>query len=350
MALSLAHGNCNEEMISIELKYMLITIQQQFHLTYDSRIVSAACPDKFLTADCPGGKLEFRGSKTDSNNNQMWKFTDEGTISSVECVELQLSVKKTTHATLESFFFALVNPSTKMAMDVGQTCQNGTNITLQEAVPGLKSQQFFTRPLGQQGIGIVSLACPSYVIAENPFEPSGDPCNHSNIQLRSQFDEHVSVNCVHTGADITENGARINFEGTVAKCELRCVWLDGCNGFTRFTINGTMKKMKCTFHGGLVSLDTQTARWGNCYVRVQHPTQLALHEPFIASQNCPDKVIDVVTTVGGMSASCWSTIGSSQPHNGRGQIPEMEYEISKKQYIGWSILLCEQREWTCSYH
>ena len=52
-------SNCTANDTSIELKDHVSTIRQQFQLTYDQRIVSAACPGKVLTANCDEGTLVF---------------------------------------------------------------------------------------------------------------------------------------------------------------------------------------------------------------------------------------------------------------------------------------------------
>jgi hypothetical protein len=152
--------DCAANEIPIEYQSSTNSTRQQFQLSYNHQLVSAACPSKTLVADCARKRLAFR----DRSNNVMtnadtWSLNEDGSITNVNCSDLKVSSIKDSINVLTSNYFTLVNPTTGLVMgieDESRGCVDGMNITLQNAAIGNPYQLFYMR-----GGEIVSLACPN---------------------------------------------------------------------------------------------------------------------------------------------------------------------------------------------
>jgi hypothetical protein len=88
-----------------------------------------------------------------------------------------------------SYYFAILNPSTNLAIGVDGDCANGANLVLQAFVDGSPHQNFQVLER-QQGAEIVSIMCPNLAIGF-----TADDCAHgTQITLVNSPGVHWTVN------------------------------------------------------------------------------------------------------------------------------------------------------------
>ena len=138
--------------------------RSQFLLSYGNRLVSAACPEKVLTANCNTGLMVLKDPTFPSEPQQEWKLNDDGRIANSYCPSLSVAAIQESAQTLDSFYFSLANPTTSMVMGVAEEdCTDGSVVTLQKAVPGSPAQQFYSRD--DIPGAIISLKCPNMALS-----------------------------------------------------------------------------------------------------------------------------------------------------------------------------------------
>ena len=148
------------------------SLRQEFQFTYDGRLINLACPQYALTAESNSGELKAMAPYSEESNpqRQQWTF-DNGMIGNVQYPELKISAA-TGDSSFSSYYFAIVNPSTNLAIGVNGDCENGAELVLQAFVEGSPRQNFqaLERP---QGAEIVSIMCPNLAIGF-----TADDCAH----------------------------------------------------------------------------------------------------------------------------------------------------------------------------
>eukprot|EP00956_Cyclotella_meneghiniana_P044196 scaffold306411_cov139-Cyclotella_meneghiniana.AAC.1 len=94
---------------------------------------------------------------------QRWEFNEgTGSISNAACPSLAISSSKQKDVSLNSIFFALQNPRTQLAIGIsGESCEDGTTLTMQDLMYGSPNQQFVYTEADKQ---IVSVKCPGLAI------------------------------------------------------------------------------------------------------------------------------------------------------------------------------------------
>jgi hypothetical protein len=172
--------DCNANEIPIEYQRNGNSTRSQFRLSYDKQLVSAACPNKALVADCARRRLAFSDSQTGADT---WLLNEDGSITSAKCPNLKLSSTKSSINVLTSNYFSLVNPTTGLVMGIENMsggCVNGMNIVLQNAAEGNPNQLFYMK----DGSGeIISLACPKSALSVS--DASTCDSSTSVIQLKT---------------------------------------------------------------------------------------------------------------------------------------------------------------------
>lgn len=117
LALGLPSGyDCNAGDINVAVQPRIGSIRQQFQLSYDHQIVSAACSKKILTANCDTGMLVFSDPIFPLSSSQQWDLTDSS-ITNIEC-DTRLSTAVDHTNVIESFFSTMKNPTTGWVIGV----------------------------------------------------------------------------------------------------------------------------------------------------------------------------------------------------------------------------------------
>jgi hypothetical protein len=171
MALGVDTGyDCTVDAIDVATQNPTNSTRLEFRLSHDSKLVSVACPQKILTADCSKGSMKLVNPIFPIVSHQQWIFNDNGNIVSAACSNLKVSSLQESPKTIDSFYFSMMNPATGMAMGIASDrCEEGAAVTLQKVVLGNPAQQFVKRDDG----AIISLMCPNMALAvveeENPL-------------------------------------------------------------------------------------------------------------------------------------------------------------------------------------
>jgi hypothetical protein len=163
MALGIDTGyDCTVDAIDVATQNPTNSTRLEFRLSHDSKLVSVACPQKILTADCSKGSMKLANPIFPTASHQQWIFNDNGNIMSSACSNLKVSSLQESPKTIDSFYFSLVNPATGMAMGIAaDRCEEGAAVTLQKVVQGNPAQQFVKSGDG----AIISLMCPNMALA-----------------------------------------------------------------------------------------------------------------------------------------------------------------------------------------
>ena len=181
--------DCASSEISIETQDFAGSSRQQFMLTHDHQLVSVACPDKALSADCTAQTAIFSAPIfSGDTSTQLWSFEADGGIVNMNCSDLKLASTKSSPSVITSTYFTLINPTSGLAMgiDGGTDCIDGMNITLQQAVSGSPDQLFYVDGSTDE---VVSLRCPNLAISLS--DESSCNSNDTVVQLKSSADATV---------------------------------------------------------------------------------------------------------------------------------------------------------------